>query len=340
MKPCKSIIISILLLLILFSGLRSDSASTLKVDSSQEKTAKKAAAKKKQTQQKEKKETAKKSSSKRDELVVNATYEEQLDKKTRIAQGYVDIRYQGQRLQADKVTYDTESFFFLAEGNVVFRQKDLTIAGERMEANLQDKTGSFYNALIYTEPEFIIHANKIDRLDEDEYKIYQGKFTACTQPNPRWCLTAGKATVKVDHHISLKGPALRVKGVPVFYLPYLYWPLKKDRATGFLLPSIGSSNLKGFIVSNAFFWAMRRNMDATFYLDYHSKLGRGEGVEYRYILGKHSKGDFYGYYLSDKRKNMKRYKLKFNHAQYLKGGFRAVVNVNYLSDFQYRQDRL
>jgi LPS-assembly protein len=273
-----------------------------------------------------------------EQLIVNATSEEQLDKNNRIANGYVDIHYKGQRLQADKVTYNTETFFFQAEGNVVFQQKDMTIAGDRMEANLQDKTGTFFNAIIYTEPEFIITGDRIVRLSEDEYKIYKGRFTACSQPNPRWCLTTGQAKVKVDHYISLRNPALRVKGVPVFYVPYLYWPLKKDRATGFLMPTIGSSNLKGMIISNAFFWAMRRNMDSTFFLDYYSKLGWGRGAEYRYIMGKHSKGNFYGYYLSDKTRDMKRYKIKYNHAQYLPGGFRAVVDVNYLSDFQYLQD--
>jgi len=335
MKFIKHLTLITLSVLFLFVGLKSNIAVPLWWVLAEENAAEKVRAKNKK---KEGKNTAKQSSSKKDELVVYATSEEQLDKNTRIAEGYVDIRYQGQRLQADKVTYNTESYFFQAEGNVVFQQKEMTIAGERMEANLQDKTGSFFNAILYTEPDFSITADRIERLEEDKYKIHHGKFTACTQPNPRWFLTASEATVKVDHHISLKNPALKVKGVPVFYLPYLYWPLKKDRATGFLLPSIGSSNLKGMILSNAFFWAIRRNMDATFYYDYHSKLGIGRGGEYRYILGKYSRGSFYGYYLKDRIRESKRYKLKFNHAQYLKGGFRAVVDVNYLSDFQYRQD--
>ncbi len=347
MKQLKNFFIVFLLLFLLHILFANNSAFTLTLDSTEQtKQEKKQKVDKKEQEEKDQEQETEEEAEQKDQqvplsidqLIVNATSEEQLDKNNRIANGYVDIRYKGQRLQADKVTYNTETFFFQAEGNVVFQQKDMTIAGDRMEANLQDKTGTFFNAILYTEPEFIIIGDRIVRLSEDEYKIYNGKFTACTQPNPRWCLTTGEAKVKVDHHISLKNPALKVKGVPVFYVPYLYWPLKRDRATGFLMPTIGSSNLKGFIFSDAFYWAMRRNMDSTFYFDYYSRLGIGRGAEYRYILGKHSKGNFYGYYLSDKERDMKRYKIKYNHAQYLPGGFRAVVDVNYLSDFQYLQD--
>ena len=49
---------------------------------------------------------------------------------------------------------------------------------------------------------------------------------------------------------------MNVKGVPLFYLPILYYPTKKeDRATGFLLPTYGQSTLQGQSLHNAFFWA-------------------------------------------------------------------------------------
>ena len=48
------------------------------------------------------------------------------------------------------------------------------------------------------------------------------------------------------------------------YLPAFYYPIQEDnRATGFLIPTYGSSTLKGQIISNAFFWAIGRSHDAT-----------------------------------------------------------------------------
>ena len=75
------------------------------------------------------------------------------------------------------------------------------------------------------------------------------------------------------------------KNIPVFYLPYLRYPMQKDgRGTGLLFPGIGNSNLRGFFFQNQFFWAIKPNMDMTFGLDYFSKLGIGVSDEVRYLF--------------------------------------------------------
>ena len=51
-------------------------------------------------------------------------------------------------------------------------------------------------------------------------------------------------TLTLDEHAMLKNAVLKVKGVPVFYLPVMYYPInKEDRATGFLIPIYGSSTI-------------------------------------------------------------------------------------------------
>ena len=71
---------------------------------------------------------------------------------------------------------------------------------------------------------------------------------------------------------------LKVKGVPLFYLPVMYYPTnKEDRATGFLMPTYGTSTLRGQSIHNAFFWAINRSQDATLLHDWFSKTGQGFG---------------------------------------------------------------
>ena len=127
---------------------------------------------------------------------------------------------------------------------------------------------------------------KIEKIGPKKYKITNGGFSTCVQPTPRWDLNAGTVILNVDHYTLLKQAVLRVKGVPVFYLPILYYPTKReDRATGFLIPTYGSSSLRGQSISNAFFWAINRSQDATIMHDWFSKTGQGVGGEYRYNLG-------------------------------------------------------
>ena len=60
--------------------------------------------------------------------------------------------------------------------------------------------------------------------------------------------------LNIDHYTVLRQAVLNVKGVPLFYLPVLYYPTKEDgRATGFLLPTYGVSSIRGQSIHNAFF---------------------------------------------------------------------------------------
>ena len=95
---------------------------------------------------------------------------------------------------------------------------------------------------------------------------------------------ATSVTLTLEKRAVLTNTVLKVKDVPVFYLPAMYYPInKEDRATGFLIPVYGKSTIQGQTISNAFFWAINRSQDATFYHSYYSKTGQSFGGEYRYV---------------------------------------------------------
>ncbi len=188
----------------------------------------------------------------------------------------------------------------VATGNVLFESDTNRIASERLEFDTKTRTGTFYNAagtlsmegradrsfFGTQEPDAMFRGEEIHKLAPDTYKIVHGAFTTCVQPTPRWEMVAGSVTLKVNDHALMTNSILRVKGVPVMYLPIFYYPVQDDdRATGFLLPMYGASTIRGQSLSNAFFWAINRSQDATFTHDYYSKTGQGVGGEYRYELG-------------------------------------------------------
>src|SRR5438477_408032 len=81
---------------------------------------------------------------------------------------------------------------------------------------------------------------RIEKIGPKKYKITNGGFTTCVQPTPRWDLHADTVILNLDHYTMLKQAVLTVKGVPMLYVPVLYYPTKKDdRATGFLIPTYG-----------------------------------------------------------------------------------------------------
>jgi LPS-assembly protein len=213
------------------------------------------------------------------------------------------------KIYADDVRLYTEDNRALATGNVVFAQGDNRISAEHAEFDTETKLGTFYNAtgfstvkppkpqpprpgamapppVVGQETVVIFFGEKIEKIGPKKYRITNGGFSTCSQPTPRWDLHAGTVILNVDHYTMLTNAVMRVKGVPVFYTPIMYYPTKKeDRATGILIPTYGASSLRGQTLHNAFFWAIDRSQDATFLYDYYSKTGQGFGSEYRYNAG-------------------------------------------------------
>jgi LPS-assembly protein len=272
------------------------------------------------------------------EAILKADYQEQVAKGHVKAEGYVDLRSGDVHLTADRVEFWDEEMRVVAEGNVVFEQGDQKIIATRLEADLKTKTGRFFNAHGRAGADLYFYGDIIEKESEDTYVIEGGAFTSCAQPTPRWEFTAGKARMKRDHHVALHHPLLKLKSVPIFYAPFLYYPIdEQGRATGFLLPQIGNSSLKGFIFNEAFFWAINRSMDATIAYERYSEVGNGAAVEYRYVASEASRGEVNTFFIDDSRSGSREYTVVASANQELPGRFRSVARVDYFSSFDFQQ---
>jgi len=257
---------------------------------------------------------------------------------------------------ADEITWDEK--LMRAKGSVLVIQEGLRVTAERAEMNRETKLGTFYKAagtarltdreiqpsMFGTlEPEVSFYAEKLEKLAPRKYRLTDGWFSTCVQANPRWDMRGSSGTITLDEYVLLKNAVLRVKGVPVIYLPMLYYPLgEDDRSTGFLLPTYTASSVRGQGISNAFFWAISRSMDATFYHDYASKSGTGAAGEYRFISGLGSWGNVkvstmdeserLGADGSVERAARRTYEVVGSMNQPLGSRFRAIVSTRYFTD--------
>src|SRR5882672_3101151 len=234
--------------------------------------------------------------------------------------GHVEIERSDGKIYADDVMVYGDENKTLATGNVVFAQGNNRLSAEHAEFDTKTGLGTFYNAwgiasvqpprqqahagvsipppTGQTETNVFFFGDKIEKVGPKKYKITKGGFSTCVQPTPRWDLHAGTVILNVDHYTLLTQAVLTVKGVPMLYLPVLYYPTKRDgRATGFLIPTIGSSTLNGQSIHDAFFWAIDRSQDATILHDFFSKVGQGVGTEYRYNFGPSENGNISSYFL-------------------------------------------
>ena len=268
----------------------------------------------------------------------------------------------GQKFFADDLQMNIRTGELIAEGNVVFQTPTARIAADSVVFNTKTSVGTFNNAhgiaqlgergernrsMFGTlEPDVYFRGEKIEKIGSDKYRITNGSFTTCVQPTPRWEIISGSATLRLDHYVMMRNAVVEVKDVPVFYLPLMYYPIQEDdRATGFLLPAYGSSLATGSSISNAFFWAINRSHDATFFHDWMMSRGNGLGAEYRYVMGSQAQGDFRYYWLDEQeaiingltRRPRRSKSMRGNLTQNLPFGLSARGRVDYVSDITVRQ---
>ena len=261
---------------------------------------------------------------------------------------------------ADQVDIFTDESLLVAVGNVVYVAEGARIAADRAEFNIKDSTGVFYDAAGAVnmgdeveasmfgaqDPDLYFYGELIEKLGPRTYRLAKGGFTSCIQPTPRWEMRSSSFTINVDDYVFMKNTVLEVKGVPVFYLPAMYFPIQEDgRATGFLMPMYGASTYRGTSLSNAFFLAMGPSQDATFFHDWFTQTGTGKGAEYRYVRGPGSQGFLRTYFLNEKEVEIGGNLLPARNSYEVRGDARHQItpaitargNVDFFSDVTVQQ---
>jgi len=219
-------------------------------------------------------------------------------------------------LWADAIDWFTDEDVFHLRGHVLLDEPRLHILADHADLNKVTKLGTFYavsgtaqtsekkttkDMFGGVEPDVMFTAASLERTGENTFRIRSAYVTSCVQATPRWSLSGTSGTFVKDRRVTLWNAVLRVKNVPVFYVPFIYYPVNREaRSTGFLMPSFGSSSVTGFQLSNAFFWAIDRSRDLTLYDDYMKKAGNGVGAEYRFVTSPVSNGSLRVYTLGSR----------------------------------------
>ncbi len=266
------------------------------------------------------------------------------------ASGNVEIRHNDILLYADQVVFDHETKDVLAVGHVSLIRPQEAFTADRLTFNLETGLGEGTNVVGLVQPQFRYESSTVARETPDLFHLGKSKITACAQPVPRWEFSASRANFMRDEYIEMWNPVLRVKNFPIFYLPYMKYPLNQERATGFLMPQIGYSQRKGLTYGQQFYWSMARNMDATFSFDYYGAAGAGGGLEYRYMFGDGTWGNLHAYTFfyktpepvegettpSEKPENALLF--RWQHNQRLPGNINFVANVDYQNSFSFMRE--
>jgi len=267
-----------------------------------------------------------------------------------VAEGNVEIQQGNRKLTADFVSLKASTNEVRAKGNVALVEGEDVLRSEEIKIDLGTNRGIILQGSLFLKKQnFIIRGEEIERQGEETYRVRKGSFTTCEGDWPAWRFTGRDALITLEEYATVHGAAFEIKNIPVLYSPYLIFPVKTKRQSGFLIPRIGYSNTSGLQVDNAFFWAIARNMDATFSLDVATRKGVGEGLEYRYIRKKESASTFLGYHIRENQsfreqrtdqldRKPDRWQVDLRHDEYFSKTFFVKTRLRGFSDRQYSKD--
>ena len=200
-------------------------------------------------------------------------------------QGEAEIRQPETTLSADKIE-GIPNEYYQANGNVTLRSNDQLIRSSRAYI-----TNNNSSPTEFSDAKFLSHQSKtrgeaklLSRSQDGVIFIKEGFFTTCEPTEESWQLYG--SSIKIDTKSGF-GTAehvqIRVAGLPIFYFPWLRFPIDNTRQTGFLFPSFGFSGSDGLSLSAPFYWNIAPNYDATITPQVIQKKGEGLDLELRHL---------------------------------------------------------
>lgn len=170
-------------------------------------------------------------------------------------------------------------------------------------------------------------------------RLKKVRYTTCEAGVDDWYIKANE--IELDTFTesgSAKNAYIEFKGVPLLYAPYMDFSLSKERKSGFLAPTFGSTSRSGFETSIPYYWNIAPNKDATLDLRYLSRRGVQMRSTFQYLDPSYSGTSSIEYLNNDSLSGQQRYFANLSHAHSFGNGWYGGYNIEKVSDDEYFSD--
>lgn len=212
-----------------------------------------------------------------------------------VAEGEVELRRGGVTLRAERLTYRRADETAFAEGQVEVRQGDNRFTGPRLELRVPTFEGRFDAPTYQLGAQGGGRAASIEFLGRRRFVALDPSFTSCTREDgradaaePDWLLTARRLRVDRDANEAVaEGARLQFLGLPVLALPWISFPVTRERKSGWLSPRYEVDSRSGVEVGVPYYWNLAPDRDATLTPRWITRRGAAFDLELRYLAPSH-----------------------------------------------------
>jgi LPS-assembly protein len=274
------------------------------------------------------------------------------------ADGEVDIHYAETRLRADHVEYNSKTYEATATGHVLLDYNNEHLEAGEAHYNVSTGHGLFHDvrgtvkierhpnpAILISDNPLYFEARDVERFPGEVYLVHRAWITICDPKHPKWQFYAPNARIRLNKTVALINANFRLFRVPLVWLPYVTTPAgERVRQTGFLIPDVGQSSRKGFIIGDAFYLAPTAWMDATVGAQFMSRRGILERGSFRAKPFENTSIVYSYFGVNDRgllspngtRSPQGGEQQRLEIQSLLPGGWRFVTDYNHLSSLTFR----
>lgn len=188
--------------------------------------------------------------------------------------GNSEVKYENMDLKSDKIRMNLDSSLVHATGSPDSTEKSgikgrpVFVMGadnydtDTIAFNFKTKKGLVQNALTKQEDGFL-RSKLSKRTATGDVYLAHGRYTTCDKEHPDFYISLSRAKVRPGKDVVF-GPAyIVVADVPLpFAIPYGFFPFTKSYSSGFIMPSYGDEQNRGFYLRDGgYYFAISDKMD-------------------------------------------------------------------------------
>ena len=276
--------------------------------------------------------------------------------KVAVLEGDVQISQGSRQIKSDFATIDQNAQKVTLKGNVEFREPGILLKGEDAGIDVANSNVTINNAT------YVIHqasirgaAKKLSKSDQGNIIIDEASYSTCEPGDSSWQLITKQ--IEIDQKsgwATIKNARFEIKDIPVFYFPYIKFPIDDRRSSGLLIPDIDINQDNGLDIAQPIYWNIAENYDSTISPRYIQHRGFGIEADFR-LLNSWSQSRVSGSFLGNDKggddadeinpitglhpyEGDDRYMLNLDHVGGIDRPWSTFVDYNSVSDTDYVRD--
>ena len=265
--------------------------------------------------------------------------------------GNVSITYKDMKMTCDKIVVDIDKKEGVAEGRITLYQEGNIFTADKAVYDFEAKRGHLTNSGMQMEP-WYGKGESVDKVGDKVFKLNKSYVTTCDFEEPHYRIEARTIKIYLGDRVTAWHVLFYTGDTPIMYVPYYNHPLEDNLPQVAIVP--GRNSEWGAFLLTSWRYYFHPDSKGHVHLDWRSRRGHAEGLDYKYRLGDFGEGYARVYFTHDREpdegqelgeempserwRGQLRHKWKVDENTFMLGEYHRLSDQDFIKDFYYKEE--